>query len=154
MAARWTADERALLATATSEGFAELQRSRRTPPAAARGWRRAARVRGRRALADGVRVEPPGAELMSSTAGWLYVCALAEGGGLRCARSWRAHDLEGWAVAFDEADPAALYSGGDDAMLKRWDLRCDAADGAAVAATNRRARRRRAAEPFAARAAR
>ena len=136
------ADERALLATATSEGFAELHALE--ADAAGGGARLADAGRAECAGAGlslmGCAWSRPGAELaLSSTAGWLYVCAMAEGGAPRCTRSWQAHELEGWAVAFDEADPAALYSGGDDAVLKRWDLRCDAADGAAVAATNRRA---------------
>jgi diphthamide biosynthesis protein 7 len=60
---------------------------------------------------------------LCSTAGRLYLGALT-GTGLRQLCSWQGHDLEGWAVAFDTADAHTLYSGADDATLKRWDLRC------------------------------
>ena len=59
---------------------------------------------------------------------------------MRCVHSWGAHELEGWSVAFDRAEPSTLYSGGDDAILKRWDLRTASGDdGDCVATTlNRR----------------
>ena len=62
---------------------------------------------------------------------------------LCCATAmWQAHDLEGWAVAFDRAEGAnTLYSGADDGVLKRWDLRCDPAAAPAATATNRRSHR-------------
>ena len=41
----------------------------------------------------------------------------------RTAFSNQAHDLEGWAAAFCPHDPNTVYSGADDGMLKRWDLR-------------------------------
>jgi diphthamide biosynthesis protein 7 len=75
---------------------------------------------------------------LSSTAGKLFVCEAAPAG-LAPLLDWQAHELEGWAVAFDAHEPSLLFSGADDATLKRWDLRC-AVDGAAPAAvaTNRR----------------
>ena len=65
---------------------------------------------------------------LSSTAGRLDVLDAAPAG-MRCVHSWGAHELEGWSVAFDRAEPSTLYSGGDDAILKRWDLRTASADG-------------------------
>ena len=41
---------------------------------------------------------------------------------------------EGWAVAFDCHDPNTLYTGADDAIFKRWDLRCvDGGTGRGIA---------------------
>lgn len=76
---------------------------------------------------------------LSSTAGRLFVLEAAPTG-MRCLHAWGAHDLEGWSVAFDRAEPSTLYSGGDDAILKRWDLRTASSDdGDCVATTlNRR----------------
>lgn len=76
---------------------------------------------------------------LSSTAGRLFVLEAAPTG-MRCLHAWGGHDLEGWSVAFDRADPSTLYSGGDDAILKRWDLRTASSDdGDCVATTfNRR----------------
>ena len=85
---------------------------------------------------------------LSSTAGRLFVLDAGAGGGARCVHAWHAHDDNGWSVAFDRAEPHSLYSGGDDLVLKRWDLRTASAseegddDGGdscvAVAASNRR----------------
>ena len=75
---------------------------------------------------------------LSSTAGRVYVGALhgAAGAadGLRLVTSWQAHDLEGWAVAFDPRSPTTLYTGADDAQLKIWDLRCALSDAGSAAA--------------------
>ena len=48
--------------------------------------------------------------------------------GMAVVSSWEAHSDSVWTVAFDAADPHTLYSGGDDAAFKRWDLR-QASDG-------------------------
>ena len=83
---------------------------------------------------------------LTSTTGMVSVgeleSASGSGGALRLLSAWQAHDLEGWAVAFGHHDEHTLYTGADDAMLKRWDLR-SAADGEPPAATasNRRSHR-------------
>lgn len=70
---------------------------------------------------------------VTSTAGRVYLGELGQssGGcnGLRGSASWRAHELEGWAVAFDPRDSNTLYTGADDAQLKRCDLRPAAGGG-------------------------
>ena len=75
---------------------------------------------------------------LSSTAGRLFVLE-ATPTGARCLHSWAAHDDNGWSVAFDRAEPSTLYSGGDDAVLKRWDLRTASDDQCVASALNRRA---------------
>ncbi|KAH9513181.1 Diphthine methyltransferase [Bulinus truncatus] len=37
--------------------------------------------------------------------------------------AWKAHDYEAWITAFDNFNPNVVYSGGDDAKLKVWDIR-------------------------------
>lgn len=84
---------------------------------------------------------------LCSTTGQIYVGELSgaagAASGLRLLTSWQAHDLEGWAVAFAPGDASTLYTGADDAQLKRWDLRCALDDGAEPVATasNRRSHR-------------
>ena len=76
---------------------------------------------------------------VSSTSGKIYVGQLEGGSDLSLTATWQAHDLEGWAVAFDPKDANTLYTGADDAILKRWDLRAAAEGGEPVAlASNRR----------------
>ena len=65
---------------------------------------------------------------LSGTSGLAYLGELG-GGGLRPLATWQAHELEGWSVAFDCNDVHTLYTGADDAILKRWDLRCVGAGG-------------------------
>ena len=82
---------------------------------------------------------------LSSTAGKVYVGVLAEGG-LRLLTAWQAHELEGWAVAFGFHDEHTLYSGADDGLLKRWDLRTAIVDEGgsgtpSATATNRKSHR-------------
>jgi diphthamide biosynthesis protein 7 len=59
---------------------------------------------------------------VSSTAGKVYVADTAVVG-TALLLSWNAHSDSCWAVAFDPVNPHVLYSGGDDAALKLWDLR-------------------------------
>lgn len=60
---------------------------------------------------------------LTGTSGRAYIGELC-GAGLRPIAAWQAHEMEGWSVAFDVADTQTLYTGADDATLKRWDLRC------------------------------
>ena len=57
---------------------------------------------------------------LSGTSGRAYLGELTATG-LRQLATWQAHDLEGWAVAFDRHDGNTLYTGADDAILKRWE---------------------------------
>lgn len=36
---------------------------------------------------------------------------------------WQAHAYEPWTTAFDHWDPNRVWSGGDDCVLKAWDIR-------------------------------
>jgi diphthamide biosynthesis protein 7 len=68
---------------------------------------------------------------LSSTAGKVYVADTAVAG-MALLSSWDAHSDSSWAVAFDPVSPHLLYSGGDDAAFKLWDLRDDGAGGPAT----------------------
>ncbi|KAJ2892660.1 hypothetical protein IWW38_003134 [Coemansia aciculifera] len=41
--------------------------------------------------------------------------------------SWHAHDAEAWISSFDYWNVSTVYSGGDDARFKGWDMRMDPA---------------------------
>ena len=79
---------------------------------------------------------------LTGTSGKAYVGDAAADGALRLVTEWQAHDLECWCAAFDPLDVNCLYTGADDAMLKRWDLRCDNDESEpASTACNRRTHR-------------
>jgi len=46
-----------------------------------------------------------------------------EMGNATASRIWKAHDLEVWCSAWKNSD--TILTGGDDALLKIWDLRQD-----------------------------
>ena len=76
---------------------------------------------------------------VSSTTGRLYILA-ASPDGLRPIHEWRAHEMEAWAIGFGHSqEEDSLYSGSDDGILKRWDLRFELTDACAAAQLNRRA---------------
>jgi diphthamide biosynthesis protein 7 len=62
------------------------------------------------------------AVVASYSSGHLCVwrCAPSE---LVCDQHWQAHSLEAWIAAYDHWNPHVIYSGGDDCVLKAWDLR-------------------------------
>lgn len=37
--------------------------------------------------------------------------------------SWKAHEYDAWICRFDAHQPNLIYSGGDDGLLKLWDMR-------------------------------
>lgn len=39
--------------------------------------------------------------------------------------SWQAHEYDAWICRFDRHQPNLVYSGGDDGLLKLWDMRED-----------------------------
>jgi diphthamide biosynthesis protein 7 len=43
--------------------------------------------------------------------------------GYTTTSTWSAHTYEPWICAFDAWDPNRIWSGGDDCILKSWDLR-------------------------------
>ncbi|KAF7306931.1 WD-REPEATS-REGION domain-containing protein [Mycena indigotica] len=43
--------------------------------------------------------------------------------GLRILDTWHAHDFEPWIAAWDYWDMNSIFSGGDDMILKIWDVR-------------------------------
>lgn len=132
-----TLDSR-LLAVASSEGGASLHALKRADgeAAAAAGQPQLQREGWMACPGSGVCMSldwsralgaPPRLAL-TSTAGMCFVGALGPTG-LRLSAAWQAHELEGWAVAFGADCPHTLYSGADDAILKRWDLRAACGGG-------------------------
>ena len=61
--------------------------------------------------------------VVSTSGGYLYRFGLLPDGSMSCLSSWVAHDLEAWCVAYDRHHPHILYSGGDDAAFRIWDVR-------------------------------
>ncbi|KAL7336774.1 WD40-repeat-containing domain protein [Rhodotorula toruloides] len=55
------------------------------------------------------------------------VCTLGGESAFEVTSSWHAHDFEPWIAAFDCWESSTVWTGGDDLMLKGWDLRqgCD-----------------------------
>jgi diphthamide biosynthesis protein 7 len=57
------------------------------------------------------------------------------GGGaaeLQCVQWWHAHDNEAWIAACHGEQPDVIWSGGDDAALRGWDLRAGTGRGQAT----------------------
>ncbi|KZT44366.1 WD40 repeat-like protein [Sistotremastrum suecicum HHB10207 ss-3] len=67
-----------------------------------------------------------GALVASSSDGHLSLLK-DNGSDIQLTMSWHAHDYEPWVAAWDYWDPNTVYSGGDDLILKSWDVRtsCD-----------------------------
>ncbi|XP_068159758.1 diphthine methyltransferase [Drosophila tropicalis] len=47
------------------------------------------------------------------------------GDNLSKVRSWHAHEFEAWTCAFDRWTPHRVFSGGDDGLLRAYDLRTE-----------------------------
>ncbi|XP_017301825.1 diphthine methyltransferase isoform X1 [Diaphorina citri] len=45
--------------------------------------------------------------------------------GLQLKRSWKGHGFEAWIAAFNYSQPSVFYSGGDDCLMKVYDVRQD-----------------------------
>ncbi|KAJ3179597.1 Diphthine methyltransferase [Geranomyces variabilis] len=60
---------------------------------------------------------------------------LSESGSLRRVMEWEAHGFEAWIAAWDRWDRQKVWTGGDDAILRSWDLR---EDGAVASITSRK----------------
>ncbi|KAL1530568.1 hypothetical protein AB1Y20_001469 [Prymnesium parvum] len=127
-----------LLATASSEGGAHVYRldggelrDEGLAVCAGAGWCMAL---------DGVAHSGGAPQLaLGGTAGTVHVCAV-RADEVCVERWWQAHELECWAVgwACHPDLPMQLYTGADDGVLKTWDVRCDASEGAAAVAANRK----------------
>ncbi|KAJ3074681.1 Diphthine methyltransferase [Podochytrium sp. JEL0797] len=65
--------------------------------------------------------------VVSQSTGDLSLLTLAESE-LVETHSWNAHQYEAWIAAFDKWNKNVVYSGADDGLLKRWDVR----DGGAM----------------------
>jgi hypothetical protein len=68
--------------------------------------------------------------MVARSDGWLSRCTLAEAA-LSCQQEWSAHSYDGsvpaeiWVCKWDQHDNGnTAWSGGDDALLKCWDVRC------------------------------
>ncbi|XP_006900733.1 PREDICTED: diphthamide biosynthesis protein 7 [Elephantulus edwardii] len=62
--------------------------------------------------------------ICSDSRGQLHLLAVGEAEpGLQALGTWQAHQFEAWVAAFDCWHTETVYSGGDDGLLKGWDIR-------------------------------
>ncbi|EPQ60817.1 WD40 repeat-like protein [Gloeophyllum trabeum ATCC 11539] len=64
-----------------------------------------------------------GSVVVSLSDGTLSILKPENSTGLVQVESWSAHDFEPWIAAWNYWDDNIIYSGGDDAKLKGWDIR-------------------------------
>ncbi|KAJ3158820.1 Diphthine methyltransferase [Geranomyces michiganensis] len=67
--------------------------------------------------------------VVSESDGTCALVAVIESGTLLRVMEWEAHGFEAWIAAWDRWNRERVWTGGDDAVLRSWDLR----EGAAVA---------------------
>ncbi|KAJ3149975.1 Diphthine methyltransferase [Geranomyces variabilis] len=72
--------------------------------------------------------------IVSESDGTCAVVELGESGSLRRVMEWEAHGFEAWIAAWDRWDKQKVWTGGDDAILRSWDLR----EGGAMASITSR----------------
>ena len=61
--------------------------------------------------------------ILSDSLGRLAFMECKSSGEIDCISQWKAHAFEAWVTAGDPWLPHLVYSGGDDAKLRGWDLR-------------------------------
>jgi len=71
---------------------------------------------------DRVRREDPRV-IVSHSDGGLTLWDFSGGTGLSLLESWSGHSHEAWIAAFNYWDQQVVFSGGDDSLLRTWDLR-------------------------------
>lgn len=60
--------------------------------------------------------------IVSDSQGFLHLFELMSGG-LILVQSWKGHGFEAWIAAFNYETPDVFYSGGDDCLMKLYDVR-------------------------------
>lgn len=61
---------------------------------------------------------------ISDSGGCVSVVDCSENGcGFSLHQKWKAHNFDAWITAFDCWNKSVVYSGGDDCLLKSWDIR-------------------------------
>ncbi|KAJ1970353.1 Diphthamide biosynthesis, partial [Dimargaris verticillata] len=61
--------------------------------------------------------------ITSRNDGMVELLQLSNEHGLESRETWLGHDFEAWIGAFDYWNTSVVYTGGDDAKLKCWDMR-------------------------------
>ena len=63
---------------------------------------------------------------VSDSGGCISTVKLAENGSeIVLDQRWKAHNFDAWITAFDRWNTHIVYSGGDDCLLKGWDMRTE-----------------------------
>ncbi|KAJ1948219.1 hypothetical protein FBU59_001693 [Linderina macrospora] len=75
--------------------------------------------------------------MASQSDGSLRLLQMRESGDLESSEPWHAHDFEAWITSFDYWNTSIVFSGGDDAVFKGWDLRMDPVGSSPIFASKR-----------------